>query len=167
MTQVFIIMKSLLFIGLLFLGLEGNAQTYKFYQTDNIHNKLSLNTKTGEVLQIQSDGQVFLVHEASTPSNDKSNRYALFKTKNIWTYILLDKFSGKLWQCQFSIEGTDYISSWVINPTELSTTETSKFTIEPLTSMFQNYLINEETGEMWKFQWTTKVEEGFRWIEKF
>ena len=61
----------------------------------------------------------------------------LQKTENMWTYILLDKFTGKLWQCQYSVQGADYISSWVINPNELSNSETNKFTIQPLTSMFQ------------------------------
>ena len=41
------------------------------------------------------------------------------QTENMWTYILLDKFTGKLWQCQYSVEGTEYISSWVINPNVL------------------------------------------------
>jgi hypothetical protein len=159
-------MKSILSLVFLFLSFFGNAQTYKLYQTDNIHNQLKLNTKTGEVLQIQTDGQIFIVHNATTPSNDRPNRYALWKTKNMWTYILLDKFSGKLWQCQFSVKGTEYIASWVINANELSISSTSKFTIEPMTSMFQYYLINEETGEMWKFQWTTKEDENYRWIEK-
>ena len=159
-------MKGLILIFTLFIGFIVNAQTYKLYQTDNIHNQLKLNTKTGEVIQVQSDGQTFLVHEETTPQNDKPNKYELFKTQNMWTYILLDKFSGKLWQCQYSVEGVEYIASWVINDTPLSYTETNKFTIRPMTSMYQYYLINDETGDMWKFQWTTKVEEGYRWIEK-
>jgi len=84
----------------------------------------------------------------------------------MWTNILLDTFTGKLWQCQYSVEGSEYIFSVVINPDVLSTSENSKFTIQPLTSMFQFYLINEETGDMWKFQWSTKGDE-YRWIERF
>ena len=159
-------MNKLLLIITFFISSFVSSQTYKLYQTDNINNQLKLNTKTGEVFQVQNDGQSFLVHEASTPYSETPNRYVLYKTKNMWTYILLDKFSGKLWQCQYSVKGTDYISSWVINPNELSNSETNKFTIEPMTSMFQFYLINDETGEMWKFQWTTKSEDGYRWIEK-
>ncbi len=142
------------------------AQTFKFYQTQNYHNKLRLNTKTGEVLQIQDDGQIFTVNYPVTPTNDKSNRYSLFETENMWTFILLDKWSGKLWQCQYSVKNALNIGSWVINSYFLSNTESNKFTIEPLISMYQYYLINEETGEMWKFQWTTKDEDGYRWIEK-
>lgn len=148
-----------------FISISTNAQTYKLYQTDNIHNQLKLNSKTGEVYQIQNDGQTFLVKESITPNNDKANRYILEKTKNIWTYILLDQFSGKLWQCQFSVKGSDYISSWEINSSALSNTETNKFTLQPLTSMFQYYLINDDAGEMWKFQWSTKG-DSYRWIQK-
>lgn len=159
-------MKKLLTIFFaLVLSFTAHAQTHKFYQTDNINNQLRLNTKTGEVYQIQNDGQTFLVHSATTPNNEKPNRYMLHKTQNMWTYILLDKFSGKLWQCQYSTKGVEYISSWVINPYSLSDTETNKFTIQPLTSMYQYYLVDDETGDMWKFQWSTKGDE-YRWIEK-
>lgn len=158
-------MKGLILILTLFIGFTVNAQTYKLYQTDNIHNQLKLDTKTGEVYQVQSDGQTFLVHGASTPDNEKPNRYALYKTQNMWTYILFDKFSGKLWQCQYSVEGVEYITSFVINDYALSNTETNKFSIKPMTSMFQYYLIDDETGEIWKFQWSTDGNE-YRWIEK-
>jgi hypothetical protein len=158
-------MKSLLTIFTLFVSFVANGQTYKLYQTDNIHNQLRLNTATGEVYQIQSDGQKFLVHATITPNNEKPNRYSLTKTENMWTYILLDKFSGKLWQCQYSVQGPEYISSWVINPNELSSSQSNKFTIKPMTSMFQFYLINDETGDMWQFQWSTEG-DGYRWIKK-
>jgi len=156
--------KLLLFIAIISnIGLF--AQTYKFYQTQNIHNQLKLNTKTGEVYQIQNDGQKFLVNEAKTPSNDKLNRYILVETKNLWTFILLDQFSGKLWQCQYSVSDVKDIMTVIINPNALSNTQTNKFTIQPLTSMYQFYLINQESGEMWKFQWSTKGDE-YRWINK-
>jgi hypothetical protein len=80
----------------LIISYVANAQTYKLYQTDYIHNQLRLNIGTGEVYQLQNDGQKFLIHDAITSYNEKSNRSALCKTKNIGTYILLDKFSGKL-----------------------------------------------------------------------
>ena len=78
-------MKKLLsIIVFMFVALAVNAQTYKFYQTDNCHNQLRLNTKTGEVYQIQDDGQKFLINDAVTPSNTIENRYLLYKTQNMW-----------------------------------------------------------------------------------
>ena len=150
----------------LLMSFSANTQTIELYQTDNIHNQLKLNTITGEVYQIQNDGQTFLVHPATTLFSEKSNRYILHKTQNMWTYILLDKITGKLWQCQFSVEGTEYISSWIINPNKLSDSDKIKFTIQPMTSMYQYYLINQETGDMWQFQWSTKSDD-YRWIKKY
>jgi hypothetical protein len=158
-------MKKLTLILTLFVNLISHAQTYKFYQTDNVHNQLRLNVKSGEVYQIQDDGQRFLVHAADTVVIKNDDRYVLYKTKNIWTYILLDKCTGKLWQCQYSIDGIENITSIGINSASFSDSPTSKFTIQPLVSMFQYYLINEETGDMWKFQWSTKGDD-YRWIEK-
>lgn len=158
-------MQRLIITLLLLLNLKAYTQTYKFYQTDNIHNQLRLNSKTGEVNQIQSDGQTFLVHAGTTLENEKPNRYILHKTKNMWTYILLDQVTGKLWQCQYSVKGTEYISSWKINTIELSNSEKNVFSIQPRTSMYQFYLTNDETGEMWQFQWSTKGDE-YRWIKK-
>jgi hypothetical protein len=158
-------MKIIFGIIQLLIFFQGYSQTYKLYQTKNIHNQLKLNTKTGEIYQVQDDGQTFLVTDAKTPANDKENKYILQKTDNIWTFIMLDQFSGKLWQCQFSVQGSEYRSSWEINPNELSQTEVKKFSIQPLISMFQFYLINDDTGEIWKFQWSTKGSE-YRWIEK-
>lgn len=145
-------------------SLTVNAQTYKLYQTGNIHNQLKLNTKTGEVKQVQDDGQTFLVNEAVTPNSNNENRYILHKTENIWTFILLDKYTGKLWQCQYSAENIKYILSVEINSIELSNTQSNKFSIQPMTSMYQFYLVDDETGEMWQFQWNKDKE--YRWIKK-
>ncbi|MBQ9137392.1 MAG: hypothetical protein IJX65_02000 [Alistipes sp.] len=159
-------MRNFILALALLVSTTATAQTFRFFQTDNIHNQLRLNTKTGEVVQIQDDGQEFLVHPSTTPDNTISNRYSLYKTQNMWTYILLDSFNGKLWQCQYSVKGLEYISSWVINNQPLSSTNTAKFIVQPMTSMYQYYLINDETGSMWKFQWSTKGDD-YRWIERF
>ena len=157
--------KILLSLVFILISTFVSAQTYKMYSTENIHNQLRLNTKTGEVYQIQNDGQRFLVNNAITMNNSTENRYFLYKTKNIWTFILVDTFTGKLWQCQYSVEGDEYRFSTPINSQALSYGGKSIFTIQPMTSMYQFYLINEDNGDMWKFQWTTEGDE-YRWIEK-
>lgn len=53
-----------------------------------------------------------------------------------------------------------------INEQYLSRSERGIFTIEPMTSMFQFYLINQDSGEMWQFQWTLETKEGYRWIKQ-
>lgn len=84
------------------------AQTYKMYQTRNYHNQLRLNTATGEVLQVQDDGQSWKICDAREESGKVDNRFCLYETQNMWTFLMLDTFTGKNWQVQFSTEGTDY-----------------------------------------------------------
>ena len=155
----------ILMIGL-FVNLTVSSQTYEFFQTQNYHNQLRLNTKNGEVYQVQDDGRNWLVSSAITPESSTPYRYWLYPTQNFWTFILVDLFTGKLWQTQFSINGDDYRNSIPINSTTLSYTEHAKFEIKPMISMYQFYLINKDTGEMWQFQWSTKSEDGYRWIQK-
>ena len=50
-------MRTLILFMLCLLPTLANGQTYKMYKTQNYHNQLRLNTKTGEVQQIQDDGQ--------------------------------------------------------------------------------------------------------------
>lgn len=103
--------------------------------------------------------------QESIEPNSTESRFKLIKTENIWNFILLDEFAGRLWQVQFSVKGDEYALSIPINSSYLSDTQTKKFRVHPLTSMYQFYLINDENGDIWKFQWSTKGNE-YRWIEK-
>ena len=91
------------------------AQAYKMYQTRNYHNQLRLNTATGEVLQVQDDGQSWKICDAVEDGGEIDNRFCLYETQNMWTFIMLDTFTGKNWQVQFSTKGTDYMFAAPIN----------------------------------------------------
>lgn len=143
-----------------------NAQVYKMFRTQNLHNQLRLNTANGSVQQIQDDGQKWFIVPEIEEGATKQNRFQLYETENMWTFILLDTFNGRLWQVQYSVKGTEYMMYVPINDTPLiASSGKSMFTIQPMTSMFQFYLINENNGDMWKFQWSTKGDD-YRWIKK-
>lgn len=161
-----IVRRILSILIVLMVSATSYGQTFQFFKTKNYHNQLRLNTKTGEVLQIQDDGQSWVVHSASTPNGDLLYRYWLYPTYNMWTFILLDRSYGKIWQCQFSVEGDNYIFSIPINDSPLSSTLNEKFSIQSCTSIYQFYLSNDETGEMWQFQWTNEDDDSYRWIKK-
>lgn len=40
---------------------------------------------------------------APTPNN----RFVLYKTENVWNFLLLDSQTGRLWQCQYTITTKD------------------------------------------------------------
>lgn len=159
-------MKKIFVLLLILFPLCGFSQTYKLYKTRNIHNQLKLNTATGAMTQIQDDGQQWEFVEAIEPTGSYTNRFQLFETQNMWTFIELDSFTGRLWQVQYSASSTDEMLSVPINLKYLDySTDRSVFTIQPMTSMYQFYLIHEDTGLMWKFQWSTKGPD-YRWIEE-
>ena len=160
------ILKTFALFFILTVSVVAKAQTYEFFQTRNYHNQLRLNTKTGEVYQVQDDGGCWLVNKAITPKSVTPKRYNLYPTKNIWTFILIDTFTGKLWQTQFTVDAEGSRFSIPINEKVLSNSKRSIFEVKPMLSMYQFYLINSNTGEMWKFQWTTENDESYRWIEK-
>ena len=86
-------------------------QRYKLYQTDNIYTFLQLDTKTGQIKQVQwsldSD------KEGSVTINDEdlsyglgygSGSFELYPTKNMYQFILLDKTDGRNWHVQWGME---------------------------------------------------------------
>ena len=160
-------MKKILYtLILLSFSLGVSAQAYKMYETQNIHNQLRLNTKTGTVEQIQDDGQKWIIVQSIEANGSITNRFELFETRNMWTFILLDTFDGRIWQVQYSTKSVEEMLYIPINSTPLVSSKSKRtFTIQPLTSMYQYYLLNEDNGEIWKFQWSTKGAE-YRWIEK-
>ena len=64
---------------------------------------------TGEVQQIQDDGQSWEICSAREISGNREGRFCLYETQNMWTFIMLDTYTGKNWQVQFSVKGEDYM----------------------------------------------------------
>jgi hypothetical protein len=138
---------------------------------------IMLDTYTGKNWQVQfsvkGEDYMFAVpinrYSLAFPAEDSkwTGRFQMFATQNMWTFILLDSYNGKLWQVQYSSQDLDNLMCIPINEDELVVdNEKCIFSIQPLTSMYQYYLINDSTGNMWKFQWSTKSDD-YRWIEKF
>ena len=64
LTIIFVLCTSIVF-----------GQTYKMYSTQNYHNKLRLNTKTGEVIQIQDDGQSWTICDCIEFYSENEGRF--------------------------------------------------------------------------------------------
>jgi hypothetical protein len=96
---------------------------FRVYLTENIFTTLLLDTRTGRLWQAQYslDDKHF---EGTSPistelhaSSDPNGRFALTKTHNMWTYILMDTKTGALWHCQYSVKDSE---SKFCNPLSLS-----------------------------------------------
>jgi hypothetical protein len=91
---------------------------YRLFRTQNIFTFLKLDTRTGQIWQVQwglDDEHRFTVPlnqsnmvsagAAHTSANLRSGRFTLFPTENIHTFLLLDTEDGKVWQIQWGEEG--------------------------------------------------------------
>lgn len=89
-------------------------QRYKLYQTENIYNFLLLDTKTGQIKQVQwslesnKEGAVTINDEVLTYGHGYgSGSFELYPTKNMYQFILLDKTDGRRWHVQWGMDTTD------------------------------------------------------------
>lgn len=46
--------------------------------------------------------------------------YKLYPTENMWTFLELETFSGRIWQVQYSIKGPDYRFKTVLNDNSMT-----------------------------------------------
>mgnify|MGYP006110326551 FL=1 len=89
-----------------------NEENFKLYPTQNTFTFLKLDTRDGTILQVQwshkeaNRFETFLNGFPLVSEEEKRpNRFVLYPTQNIWTFVLLDQINGNTWQVQWS---TDY-----------------------------------------------------------
>jgi hypothetical protein len=87
------------------------AVKYRLYPTQNMWTFIKLNTRNGKMWQIQfdvEDNKRFETYLNILPlvakEREVNDRFTLYPTQNMWTFILLDQYNGKTWQVQWSIE---------------------------------------------------------------
>ena len=89
------------------------APRYRLYPTENVWTFLRLETSTGRIWQVHfsvGDSSVRTTRPVNTVnlgliygSGDEYNgRFELYKTENIYNFLLLDTDSGLVWQVQWS-----------------------------------------------------------------
>ncbi len=83
--------------------------TYRLFRTQNIYTFLKLDTRTGQVWQVQWGNETsyrWVQPIALYPLADgkKAGRFTLHPTTNIYNFILLDQDDGRMWQVQWGKE---------------------------------------------------------------
>ena len=88
-----------------------SEENYKLYETTNLWTFLKLDTRTGKIWQVQYSVkgpeyrfESVLNAEDLSYGNTKPGKYELYKTQNMYNFILLDKVEGKTWQVQWGEE---------------------------------------------------------------
>jgi hypothetical protein len=94
------------------------------------------------------------------------NRFQLYPTENIYTFLELDTKTGKMKQVQWSLdeedEGTFYIND--VDLTYGNSFGSNSFELYPTKNMYQFILLDKTNGRKWHVQWG--IGEGKRWIRR-
>lgn len=87
---------------------------YRLFATRNMYNFIKLNTRNGQMWQVQwsIDDNMRSETPLSTISRvnvaeEKNGRFFLYPTTNIYNFILVDQIDGRTWQVQWSFEAKD------------------------------------------------------------
>ena len=82
---------------------------FRLFHTNNIYTLLKLDTRTGQIWQVQwgSSSERFTVplDDEVIVTNGKPGRFTLHPTKNIFTFVLIDQESGNTWHVQWGDKG--------------------------------------------------------------
>ncbi|MBQ8455859.1 MAG: hypothetical protein IJ537_11080 [Bacteroidaceae bacterium] len=153
-------MKKLFSIMVMVLGtLSVSAQEEKNQNADIVH----LLQRVDSILQMNNSWLQYIETGQSL-----KQRYKLYETENIYTFILLDTKTGKIEQVQWSLD-KDKEFSVSINDDDLSKYssryyEPGSFELYPTKNMYQFILLDKEDGRKWHVQWGT--ERNKRWIRR-
>lgn len=84
--------------------------------------------------------------------------YKLYPTENMWTFLELETFTGKIWQVQYSVSGDRF--KVPINSVDLSFDFTGdlkyagRFELYSTQNMYNFLLLDHENGQVWQVQWS-------------
>lgn len=87
-----------------------SAVVYRLFSTRNTWTFIKLNTRNGQMWQVQWDTgkkrfeTPISVMSRISPEGERNGRFFLYPTQNIYNFILLDQVDGRVWQVQWSTE---------------------------------------------------------------
>ena len=90
-----------------------SAVTFRLFATRNMYTFIKLNTRNGQMWQVQWSTKGSDYRFETTLSNisrvikdeERNGRFFLYPTTNIYNFILLDQIDGRTWQVQWGKEG--------------------------------------------------------------
>lgn len=88
-----------------------SAIVYRLFSTKNMYTFIKLNTRNGQMWQVQWGTESKYRFETTlsdisrvNKNEEKNGRFFLYPTTNIYNFILLDQIDGRAWQVQWGKE---------------------------------------------------------------
>jgi hypothetical protein len=103
------------------------------------------------VLLVQA-GVTHAQDPAPEPTQNPSAAFRLFRSQNIYTFLMLDTRTGQIWQMQWSMDANRYVAPLNRKPL-VEDGKPGRFTLYPTRNIFTFILLDQDTGKSWQVQW--------------
>jgi hypothetical protein len=89
-------------------------------------------------------------------------RFKLYPTTNMWTFLELDTATGLVWQVQYSVDNVNESFKTVLNDIVLNDSEqlNGRWKLYPTQNMYQFLLVDVMGGAVMQIQWSTEDNRG-------
>ncbi len=87
------------------------------------------------------------------PTQDPAVPYRLFRTQNLYMFLLLDTRSGQISQVQWSAETDKRFTSPLSSKSLADGRKSGRFTLYPTQNIYTFILLDQDTGNSWQVQW--------------
>ena len=86
-------------------------------------------------------------------------KFKLYETANMWTFLKLDTSTGQIWQVQYSIKGEEYrfetpLSIEILNHSN----KNGRYELIKTQNMYNFILLDTFDGQTYQVQWSTEPE---------
>ena len=152
-------MKKILLLAFLLVSVCTGAQTNQNEQHKNITDSLLL--RIDSLLDINNK---WIEHIELNMS--LKQRYKLYPTDNLYTFLELDTKTGMIKQVQWSPDD-EKEGTFIINSSDLTYgwgEGSGTFELYPTKNMYQFILLNKTNGNKWHVQWG--IGDAKRWIRR-
>jgi hypothetical protein len=81
-------------------------------------------------------------------------RFKLYKTQNLWTFLLLDTRTGKIWQVQYSLKARSEAGTVPLSTDELANGPENRFELTATDNLWNFVLLDRVDGRTWQCQYS-------------
>ena len=106
---------------------------------------------------------LFAQNTKTAPIQDPKVPFRLFETSNLWTFIMLDTLTGKMWLIQYDVQGNNR-GGRILSDKNLAADKeeiVGRFTLYPTSNNWNFILIDQYEGSTWQVQWSWEKENMF------
>ncbi len=119
------------------------------------------NSGTNQPSRVIVDNWPNSLTAAKPPAVATRPRFTLYKTDNIYTLLLLDTQTGRIWQTQYAMKPKDFRGAVPVSMDVLAQGQNGRFTLTKTENMWTFILTDTTNGRVWQCQFSVSDDSRF------